>query len=279
MNKYKIALLVCAIAWGFGYVAMDHLVATTSTFMAIGLRFTFASLAILAIYFKKIRQSIKQNYKQAIILGVVLFIAFLFQTLGLVISTTAKNAFLTTTNVLWVPILLAVFYKKHIPAKIYISASIMVLGVALVSLDGISSFNIGDVSTLLGALFFALHIVLIGRYINQTNLDSIVFGQLFVAGILGLITAVLLDQATIVIGFEFMSAFLFAVFISTALCFFLQNYGISNVDSSVAAIILSLEAMFGVVAAILIDGEAVNAITLIGFLIMFVSILVAEMRT
>ncbi len=276
MNKYKIALFGCAFVWGFGYVAMDHLIDTSNPVLAIGLRFTVASIVLYIFSFKKINKQYKHAAKEVGALGIVLFFAFFFQTFGLAITTTAKNAFLTATNVIWTPIILALLYKMKIPKKIIFSSMLMIIGIGFVSLDGISVLNIGDVLTLIGALFFALHIVLISRYTNESNLEVVVFGQLLITGVLGLLVAALAGKMTIVFGSEFLIALIFAAVFSSALCFFLQNYGLSKVDSSLGALILSLEAMFGVIAAIIIDGEAVNLITITGFIIMFLAIIVAE---
>lgn len=276
MNKYKVALFVCAFVWGFGYVAMDHLIDTSSPTVAVGLRFTIASGFIYIYKFKRINETFMKNLKPICILGIALFSAFLFQTYGLSLTTTAKNAFLTATNVIWTPILLAMFWGFKIPRRIILASVIMIVGIGFVSLDGISAPNIGDSLTLIGAVFFALHIVLIGKLANDDNLEAIVFGQLFVTGVLGLSAAVITDSFIIVPNLEFAVSLGFAALFSTALCFFLQNYGISKVESSVGALILSLEAMFGVMAAIVIDGDPVNIITIVGFIIMFTSILIAE---
>lgn len=276
MNKYKVALCVCAFVWGFGYVAMDHLIDTSSPTVAVGLRFTIASVFIYIYKFKRINETFMKNLKPIFILGIALFSAFLFQTYGLSLTTTAKNAFLTATNVIWTPILLAMFWGLKIPRRIILASVIMIVGIGFVSLDGISAPNIGDFLTLIGAVFFALHIVLIGKLANDDNLEAIVFGQLFVTGVLGLSAAAITDSFIIIPNLEFAISLGFAALFSTALCFFLQNYGISKVESSVGALILSLEAMFGVIAAIVIDGDPVNIITIVGFIIMFTSILIAE---
>ncbi len=278
MNKYKVALFVCAFVWGFGYVAMDHLIATSNPLMAISIRFIAASIFIYIIRYKKIKGNIKQNIGPIIILGTALFIAFLFQTYGLSLTTTAKNAFLTATNVIWTPILVSILYKYKVTRNIKIGSVLMIVGIAFVSLDGISSFNLGDILTLVGGLFFAVHIIFINRFANETNVDSLVFGQLFVTGILALIITSMFGTFEVSLGFEFYTAVIFVVIFSTALCFFLQNYGLSKVDSSSGAIILSLESMFGVIAAMLIDNEPINIITTIGFIIMFSAILIAERK-
>lgn len=276
MNKYKFALFICAIVWGFGYVAMDNIVMLSSPFMAIGVRFTIASLVILLIKFRDIRLTFKQNIFEMILLGVVLFIAFAFQTYGLALSTTAKNAFLTATNVVWTPLLLGVFYKFKIKPQIIVGSVVMIIGIGFVSLDGLSPPNIGDLLTIFGAIFFAVHIILINRNTNNSNLGTVVFGQLFITGILGLLVASLTDQFVIDYNGQYLVSLLFAALLSTAFCFFFQNYGLAHVDGSSGAIILSLEALFGAVAAVLLSNESLSTMSIIGFIIMFCAIIISE---
>ncbi len=276
MNKYKVALFACAFVWGFGYVAMDHLITTSSPMMAIALRFIGAALIMYIVSFTTINKTMLKNITPSLILGVVLFVAFLFQTYGLTLTSTSKNAFLTATNVIWTPIIVSIFYKYKVSKNVIIGCALMVVGVGFVSLDGLSKFNLGDILTLIGAFFFAIHIIFINKFARKGNVDSLVFGQLLTTGILALISTLIIGQNTIVLGREFIISFLFVIIFSTALCFYLQNYGLSHVESSQGAIILSLESMFGVIAAMIIDHERVNLITLVGFLIMFSAILIAE---
>lgn len=277
MNKYKFALFVCAFVWGFGYVAMDHLVNATNPLLAIAIRFIFASLVIWLYKRKEIKfDDFKSNISPILILGSALFLGFLFQTYGLSLTTTSKNAFLTATNVIWTPIIVSIFYKYKVTNNVKIGSLLMIVGIALVSLDGLSAFNLGDILTLIGALFFAIHIIFINRLANTHNLDVIVFGQLLITGLWALGTTVIFSSVTIQFGSEFLISLIFAAVFSTALCFFLQNYGLSQVDSSSGAIILSLESMFGVVAALLIDREPINLVTVVGFIVMSASILIAE---
>lgn len=276
MNKYKLALLVCSVVWGFGYVAMDGLVNSTSPFLAIAIRFLLASLIIFVIKFNAIMRTIQQNISKMIILGLVLFIAFAFQTYGLLLSTTAKNAFLTATNVIWTPVLLAILYRFKIERKIIIASIVMLIGIGFISLDGISPPNIGDLLTLIGGIFFAFHIILINRLTNSHNLSTLVFGQLFITGVFGLIFAIFTDQMTMVINDQFILSLLFSAILSTAFCFFFQNYGLSHVDGSTGAIILSLEALFGVIASVLITGEELTIMAIIGFIFMFCAIIISE---
>ncbi len=276
MSKYKLALFICAFVWGFGYVAMDHLMATTNPLMAISLRFITAGSLIFIVRSKRIIGKISDNRFPILILGSALFLGFLFQTFGLALTTTSKNAFLTATNVIWTPIIVSIFYKYKVSNNIKIGSILMIIGIALVSADGISKFNLGDVLTLIGAVFFAIHIILINRFANDDNVDVLVFGQLLLTGIFASILTIGFGQVSVDFGSEFLVSLIFVVVFSTALCFFLQNYGLSKIDSSTGAIILSLESMFGVIAALLIDHDPINLISIIGFIVMFVAIIIAE---
>ncbi|WOO87623.1 DMT family transporter [Mollicutes bacterium LVI A0039] len=278
MNKYKIALFACAFVWGFGYVAMDHLVTTSNPLMAISLRFITASVLVYIYKYKDIKGKISTNIGPILVLGFTLLLAFVFQTFGLALTTTSKNAFLTATNVIWTPIIVSLVYKYKVSRNIKIGSIIMIVGVGLVSLDGISGFNLGDVLTLVGAFFFACHIIFINRFARADNLEALVFGQLFITGVFAFILTAMFGQVHIELGMEFTISLLFAAVFSTAICFFLQNYGISKIDSSSAAIILSLEAMFGVVASVVIDNEPLNFISMVGFVVMFSAILIAERK-
>ncbi len=276
MNKYKIALFACAFVWGFGYVAMDHLILTSNALMAIALRFIGASVIILVFRFKKIKDKLNENIFPIIVLGVMLFLAFVFQTYGLVLTTTSKNAFLTATNVIWTPIIVSIFYKHKISKNVKIGSCLMLIGIAFVSLDGLSKINLGDLLTIIGAVFFAIHIIFINKFATLENVDALVFGQLVMTGILGLFVTLINHKVEVTFSNEFWISFIFVIVFSTALCFFLQNYGLSKIDSSTGAIILSLESLFGVIAAMLIDHEPINYITIVGFSIMFLAILISE---
>lgn len=277
-KKYDIALLLTAIFWGLGFVFMDIALGQLNTFTILTIRFLGSALIIFIFGYKKILKGYKKDFINGAILGVALFLAFAFQTYGLLFTSAARNAFLTAANVVVVPVILSVFYKKKIKANVKLGAILMFSGIGLLSGIGSGEINTGDVLTLICSVFFALHIIFISRFSNSKNILLLVFAQLLVAGIISLLTALLtstLDFNGITnIGY----ALFYVVIFSTCITFFLQNYGLSEVESSKGAIILSTEALFGTLGSIFILGESLDVMTLIGFALMFIGIIVTERK-
>lgn len=277
-KKYEIALFLTAIFWGLGFVYMDIALDSLSTFSILSVRFIGSAGIIFLVGHKKILKASKQDLYHGAILGIFLFLAFAFQTYGLVFTTAARNAFLTAANVVMVPLILYAVYKQKINTNIKIGSLLMFLGIGFVSGLGAAGFNIGDVLTLICALFFALHIIFISKFLNGRNLYTIVCMQMLVAGLISLAAGL----GTSTLSFSSIGDIKFAMFyvvvFSTCLTFFMQNYGLSKVDSSKGAIILSTEALFGTIGSILILHESIGVMTLIGFALMFTGILVVERK-
>ncbi len=276
MNKYKLSLILCSFVWGFGYVAMDVLVTESNPIWAVTSRFMLAALVSFIVSYKVIIKEFKQAFKPTLVIGVTLFIAFLFQAVGLANTTTSKNAFLTASCVVWTPIIISFIKRVKLPTKIYIASVIMLIGIGFISLDKAQALNIGDILTLVGAVFFAMHMITIDHYSKIADIQVIVFGQLLVVSVLGLTLSIVTNSIYVATDPLYLGALIFAGVLSTALCFFLQNYGIKHVDTSTAGIILSLESLFGVLAASTIGGEVLGISAIIGFIIMFSGIILAE---
>lgn len=275
-KKYEIALFLTAIFWGLGFVFMDMAISELSTFTILSFRFIGAGLILLAITFQDFKQIPKANIVNGSILGVFLFLAFAFQTYGLVFTTASRNAFLTAANVVFVPFLLLILFRQKIERKAIIGSAVMLLGIGFVSGLSLSGLNIGDVLTLVSAIFFALHIIYIGRYMDGKNLTQLVTFQLLVAGVLSLATGMLTGTLSVIGISNVWFPLVYVIIFSTLITFFLQNYGLSHVESSKGAVILATEALFGTLGSVLILNESISLMMVMGFCLMFAGIIVVE---
>lgn len=277
-KKHELALFFTAIFWGLGFVFMDIALDELNTFSILTIRFLGSALIIFVLAYKVIIRAKKQDVINGAILGIFLFLAFAFQTYGLVFTSASRNAFLTAANVVMVPLIMFLVYKQKITNNIKLGSILMFLGIGFVSGLGTTGFNIGDALTLICALFFALHIIFISKFLTDKNLYVIVCMQMFVAGLISLFLGLVTSSLSFVGASNISFALFYVVVISTCLTFFLQNYGLSKVDSSKGAIILSTEALFGTLGSIVILGETISVMTLIGFVLMFIGIIVVERK-
>lgn len=282
MNKYlsEIGLILVAIVWGSGFVGTRLSINGGFTaYQVISFRFLIASVLMSVIFFKTIKQNInKENIKMGIILGTFLFIAFVFQTVGIVYTTASKNAFISAVNVVIVPFIGYFLYKRKVDKIGIITSITTLIGIGILSLEPDFSVNLGDVLTLICAFGFAFHIFFTSEFAKNHNPIVLTTIQFITVFVLSFTLQVIIGQAKITSTPQgFIGIFYLGIF-STTVCFLLQTIFQSRVESGKAAIILSTEAIFGMIFSVLILGEEITARTLIGSVIIFVSILASENR-
>ena len=101
----SIGLLGAAMIWGFSFVIVKNSLDIVPTIYMLAFRFTIATIALAAIFWKKLKGLNKKIVSEGFILGALLFISYLLQTEGCKYTTAGKNAFLTTVYIIVVPFL------------------------------------------------------------------------------------------------------------------------------------------------------------------------------
>ena len=271
-------LLIVAIIWGLGFVAVKiGLNDGISTFFLLALRFLIASLALLPFLVKKLKRVSPSTIKHGIILGTLMFLGFLFQTLGLNYTTTSKNAFITAVYVVLVPFVFWILTKTKVQRKSIVAAYMALIGIGLLTLNDRLSVNIGDILTFICAFMFAGHIALTSKIAKDEPTDLLVFIQMLTAGILSVLFTVLLKEEKHLALNGFIAVLYLGIF-STMLAFFLQTIGQKYAHASKSAILLSTESLFGAFFAIIFFNDPFTIRTGLGALIIFVSVILTESK-
>ncbi len=273
-----VGLIITTIIWGSAFVVMKNSVDIISPTYLLALRFTIASIALVAVFFKRIKMVNNREILSGSLLGIFLFVSYLLQTYGLKYTTASKNAFITTLYVILVPFLHWFFNQKRPSANNIGAAVIAVFGLALISLEGDLSINIGDLLTLFCGLFFAFHIVFVDRYTEHYDPVRLTVIQMVVAAILSWILAPIMEGTqdfTVIKGSIFIGLIYLGIF-STMICFLLQNVGQKHLSPNTSSIILSFEAVFGLGFSVVFLGEAVTPKLLAGCILMFASVILSE---
>ena len=235
---------------------------------------------MLVFFFPKIRANFKrETVVSGVILGVVFFVAYWTQNVGLTDTTPGKNAFLTSAYVVMVPFLFWALAKKQPNGFNIVAAIICLVGIGFVSLDAALVLGFGDGMTILCAFFFALHIALLSKYAADFDVFTMTFLQFMVTGILGLLAGFATEPMPaleqVLNPAMFWQLFYLAVG-SSFLASLCQNVGQTRVDPSQAAIILSLEGVFGVLISIIFYGEIVSLRVGVGFILIFIAVMISE---
>lgn len=282
MKKYlgEIGLFGIAIIWGSGFIGTKlALNGGLSTVQTLTLRFFIASLMLGIIFYKKIKENIsKESIIAGALLGLFSFVGFTTQTLGLVYTTVSKNAFITAVNVVIVPFIGFILYKRKLDKIGVISSFMALVGIAVLSLEADLSINFGDFLTFICAIGFAFHIFFTGEFSKKYNSYVLTVTQFVVAFLLSLILQTVTGETNFnATPVGLMGALYLGIF-STAIGFLLQTMCQSKVDQTRTAIILSTEAVFGTIMSVLIFHEVLTSRMVVGCIIIFVSIIVAETK-
>lgn len=276
----KLMLLGAAVIWGSSFVIMKSAVDFLTPHILLSIRFILSTIFMTVLFFNKVKKVKKEDLKGGFFAGLALFIAFTIQTYGLRLTTPGKNAFLTAVYCTIVPFLSWIWLKKRPDKYQWMAAILCFIGVGLVSLDSSLSMNLGDIYTLIGGFFYALHILICEKAMQKTTPIIITTLQFAFAGIFSLLSATLFEDITIVskIHSDVILQILYLSFFATTISYLFQNTGQKWVNEYTAALLLSLESVFGVLFSILLKIETINIQIALGFIVIFIAIIVSETK-
>lgn len=280
MKKYLgiLGLLAVTIIWGGGFVASDMALETLTPFQIMAIRFFIASVLMTILGGKQIKTIKKEEMKCGCILGTALFAAFALQIIALQYTTPSKNAFLTATNVVFVPFIALVIYKKKIEMRSLIGAGMAIVGAGVLSLQSDFSVNLGDGLTLLCAIGFAFQIFLTGEYVGKIRASVLNFLQMTTACVLSIAGLFISGDFHFEASMKSILAVLYLGVVSTTVCYLLQTVSQKYVDETKSAIILSMEAVFGTVFSVILLHESVTMRMIIGSALILSAVLISEIQ-
>lgn len=278
MKKYLgiLGLLTVTVIWGGGFVASDMALETLSPFQIMAIRFLIAAVLMTLLGAKQIRKISKEEIRCGFWLGAALFGGFALQIVALQYTTPSKNAFLTATNVVFVPFIALVIYRKKIEVKSLIGAGMALAGAGVLSLKEDFSIGLGDGLTLLCAVCFAMQIFLTGEYVGKIRPAVLNFLQMTTACVLSLAGLVLSGDFTFAPSTRSFLAVLYLGVVSTTITYLLQTVSQKYVDETKSAIILSMEAVFGTFFSVVLLHESVTVRMLAGSALILAAVLVSE---
>ena len=288
MNKElqsSLILILTAMIWGFAFVAqrvgMEHLGAFTYN----GIRFGLGSLSLIPVIKILAKPDnndtdnvVKDNrlvIKYGVLAGSVLFIAATLQQVGLIYTTTAKAGFITTLYIVMVPIL-GLFIKQKTSPNIWIGAIVATIGLYFLSINEGLTIGFGDLLQLIGAVFWAIHIIIIGFFTKKVNSIKLSSMQFATCSILSFLVAFIYEDIQMTNIIKSMIPILYGGFMSVGIAYTLQVVAQRHAKASHAAIALSMESVFAAIGGRIILGEKLPARGLLGCVLMSVGMLISQ---
>ena len=283
LARFASPLIVLAtIIWGSSFVVMKSSVNVLPTFWLLAIRFSFAAIVLAVVFWKRWKLLDRQYLVGGTVMGLCLFVAYAFQTFGLEQTTSGKNAFFTAVYCVIVPFLYWAIARRRPDRYNVLAAFLCIAGIALVSVTGenATAFNMGDVLTLIGGFFFAAHIVAVSRYSEGRDIFILTTLQFASFAIFSWIGALFASPAPDPAVFDSSLIFGLAYLVIFASCgaLLFQNIGQKYTTPSTAAVLLSLEAPFGVFFSIRFADERPTPLMFVGFALIFIAVVCSETK-
>ncbi len=274
----RVALLTATLLWGSSFAILKNTLDSLPMFFILAFRFLVAGAVLCGVFYKKLRLLNMRYVKSGVIIGGCLFMAYWLQTVGLAHTTPGKNAFLTAVYCIIVPFMFWAVDKTR-PDKYNIIAAITCLvGIGLVSLTDSLTVQTGDYMTLFSGFFWAAHIIAVSKLSQGQDPVLLTIMQFFMCGLCSAVGFLLTESVSVTAvtdaGFELF----YLTVLCTAVTLLCQNWGQKRLPPSNAAILLSLESVFGVLFSVILYHEQVTPRLATGFCLIFAATIISETK-
>ena len=290
-SKNFILLFLTALIWGVAFVAQSVAMNYIGPYTFNAVRSLLGGIVLVPCVFlfgQKKKSVIDEDPSKGtaidrpgdmitggLLCGIMLFLSTTLQQVGIQYTTVAKAGFITALYIILVPIL-GIFLKKRVSVQIWISVVIAIIGLYLLCMKGSFYLGQGDFLVLLCSLCFALHILVIDHFTDKVNGVKLSCIQFFVSGLLSSILMFLFEAPAISAIFSAWLPIVYGGVFSSGIAYTLQIIGQKGTDPTIASLILSLESVVSVLAGWIILGQSLTPREILGCLLMFGAIILAQ---
>lgn len=284
--KSSLLLLLAAAIWGFAFVAQRVGAKYLGSFTFNGLRFALGSISLipLILYFNKNPNKDSDEDKHwggaipaGITAGCVLFCAASLQQIGIIYTTAGKAGFITGLYIVLVPIF-GILLKQRTNLNTWTGAILAVIGLYFLSVNQNFSIAKGDLLEIAGAVFWAVHILVIDHFTRKVDALKLSFIQFAACSILSLSAALIFEKITLSGISKALIPILYGGICSVGIAYTLQVVGQKHAKPSHAAIVLSMESVFASIGGLIILHENLGARGYLGCALMLSGMLISQFK-
>lgn len=272
-----LALGIIALIWGSTFVLVKNALDTVGPLTFVGLRFALAAAFLTLFFSRRARDLARADWQVGALLGILLALGYVFQTIGLQTTTSAKAGFITGMSVVIVPIMATLLLRRPPGRWAVAGIAVATIGLALLTLNADLSVQSGDLWVLACAVAFALHIVVIARYSQRHDPVRLTLAQLVIVALFATVAAFVFETPRLNLPVKTWAALAFMGVVATALVFSVQVYVQRFTTPTHTALLFSLEPVFAALFGWWWAGEQLGARALLGCGLILLGMIVAEL--
>ena len=281
--KSTVLLFLTAIIWGFAVVAQRVGADYVGPFTFNGIRFLLGACSLIPVIliFEKEKFNKERFLKTlfaGLIAGVILFIGASLQQFGIEITGSAgKAAFLTGLYTIFVPIMRFMMGKRT-SVLTFVGAAFALAGLFLLCMTGDKlTFSTGDILLIIGAVFWAVHILVVDNFVNSISPLKFSMSQFLVCGILSIFFALFTEDIQLSAIKSAGISILYGGLMSVGIAYTCQILAQKNSDPTFAAIVFSTESVFGAIGGAIILHEIMSGRGYLGCVLIFIGIILSQL--
>ncbi len=271
-------LLLTSCTWGTSYALMKEATQTLPTFSLLAARFLLSVVLLAGLYIKKLPSITRSCVKRGSVVGLLLIAMYVLSTIGIQMTTASKQTFLIGSNVLMLPFIIWVIFRVKPDIYTLLGAGMAAAGIGLLTIQPGIAFNNGDLLSLSCAVFCAFHILTIDRWCKAEDPVLLTLMQFTVAALVFILVAAMLEKTTFQMYWQVKWELLYLAAMGTVLAFVGQITAQRYISATSAAIILSMESVFGSLFAAFYLGETMSPQMVVGCVIILAAIITKETR-
>jgi drug/metabolite transporter (DMT)-like permease len=275
--KADLTLFLVSIVWGTAFVAQRIAGRQDVVYLFNGVRYGLAALVVLP-FVKKNGPIPQEQYKWMFVAGFLLFVGSALQQAGVVYTTAGNAGFITSLYVVLIPIVLFVFWKEKPHWLAILAAGLAVAGAFLLSTGGRLEVHAGDALELIGALFWAFHVIVLGKFASRYDAMSFSAGQLAICGLLNFGVGIFVEPIQSINNLPLIGAIVYTAVFSLGIAYTLQVWAQRHTPPTDAALILGLESVFSVISGWLILQEQLALIQIAGCGLILFAVLLSQFK-
>ena len=269
-------VFLASFLWGSSFVASKIcLNAGLFPFETVFYRMAIGVAGLALVFHKELRRFSPAALRTGLTLGAITSVIYTVEMYGITMIETTKASFLTSTNIVMMPFLCALFFKAMPKPRSFLAAAVTITGVGLMSLTGGESFSLalGDTLLLCAALLYAMTSITVAKLGGGASPIQITFLQLTVTmvytGVMTLIQGRVGSYPPQAIG-----ALLYLAIGPTFICFLIKNYSLQYISPMRCTLILSTEGVFCALLSVIILHDTVTLKMVAGIVLIFTGIMI-----
>ena len=276
MKLAPLALLLITVIWGWTFVLVKEGMSEVGPLTFLAGRFLIAFVLLIPLFWGAVRRIDRRTLGAGAVIGVALFSGYLFQTWGLVYTTATKSGLITGLSVVIVPLLAAAVNRERVGKWAWVGALLAATGLALLVLGRgrLSPMNIGDLLTLVCAVSYATHIVLVDRYVRRVDYRGLLVVQVGMVALISTVGAAILEPIPTHISGSLAEGVLITGVLATALALYVLNRFQSYSTAAYTAIILTMEPVFAALFGYLLLRETLVPIQIVGAVVIVIATII-----